>query len=131
MSMTASHLTPALILRELGKMNVSDMEGVLHKLQRLSATKKGALKANEARLLETINATLPVDERAAYRRLATRRKNGTLTPAEHRELLRLSDAVETLNARRMQSVVKLAALRKTTVPELMERLGLESLASHA
>jgi hypothetical protein len=74
---------------------------------------------------------LPVDERTAYRRLSTRRKNGTLTPAEHRELLRLSDAVETLNARRMQSVVKLAALRKTTVPELMERLGLESLATHA
>jgi hypothetical protein len=60
MSMTASHLTPALILRELGKMNVSDLEGVLHKLQRLSATKKGALKANEARLLETINATLKI-----------------------------------------------------------------------
>lgn len=129
--MTASQLTPALILRELGKMNVSDMEGVLRKLQRLSATKKGALKANEARLLETINATLPLDERTAYRSLSTRRQNGTLTPAEHRELLRLTDAVETLNARRMQSVVKLAALRKTTVPELMERLGLESLAPHA
>lgn len=128
--MTAAHLTPALILRELGKLNVADMEGVLHKLQMLAATKKGALKADEAKLLETINTTLPADQRMAYRRLSAKRKNGSLTPSEHRELLRLSDLVETLHAQRMQSLIKLAALRKTTVPELMERLGLESLPAH-
>jgi len=131
MSLTATHLTPALILRELGKLNMADMEGVLHKLQMLAATKKGALKADEAKLLEAINATLPMDQRTVYRRLSTKRKHGSLTPAEHRELLRLSDLVETLHAQRMQSLVRLAALRKTTVPELMERLGLESLAAHA
>lgn len=130
MSLTATHLTPALILRELGKLNVTDMEGVLHKLQMLAATKKGALKADEAKLMETINATLPTDQRMIYRRLSTKRKNGSLTPTEHRELLRLSDLVETLHARRMQSLVRLAALRKTTVPELIERLGLESLPAH-
>ncbi len=126
--MTAIHLTPALILRELGKLNVTDIESVLHKLQMLAATKKGALKADEAKLLETINATLPTDQRMIYRRLSTKRKNGSLTPAEHRELLRLSDLVETLHARRMQSLVKLAALRKTTVPEVIQRLGLAPLA---
>ncbi|MDB6006422.1 MAG: hypothetical protein JWR15_3409 [Prosthecobacter sp.] len=131
MSLTATHLTPALILRELGKLNVADIEGVLHKLQMLAATKKGALKADEARLLEAINATLPTDQRTTYRRLSTKRKNGSLTPAEHRELLQLSDLVETLHARRVQSLVRLAALRKTTVPQLMERLGLESLTTHA
>lgn len=131
MSVTATPLTPALILRELGKLNVADMEGVLHKLQMLAATKKGALKADEARLLESINETLPADQRTAYRRLSLKRKNESLSPAEHRELLRLSDAVEELHARRMQSLVKLAARRKTSVPDLMEQLGLESLATHA
>lgn len=129
--MTATHLTPALILRELGKLNVTDMEGVLHKLQMLAATKKGALKADEAKLLEAINETLPADQRTAYRRLSTKRKNESLTVGEHRELLRLSDEVEMLHARRMQSLVKLAALRKMPLLELMEQLGLESLAANA
>lgn len=130
MSTTANRLTPALILRELGKMNVVEMEGVLQKLQRLSAAKKGALQPSEARLLEVISTTLPPSQRAAYRRLSAKRKNGTLTSAEHGELLRLSDEVEMLHARRVQSVGKLAALRKVPVPSLMAQLGLESLASH-
>ena len=129
--MTATRLTPSLILRELGKMSVPDMERVLRKLQMLSATKKGALRADEARLLKAINATLPAEQRENYRRLSAKRKNGTLTPAEHRELVQLSDALETLHARRVQSVVKLAALRKASVPQLMKRLGLKTLASHA
>lgn len=128
--MIANRLTPALILRELGKMNVSEMDGVLQKLQRLSATKKGALRTNEARLLETINATLPSEQRATYRRLSTKRKSGDLTPVEHRELIRLSDLVEGFHARRLQSLVKLAALRKVTLAELMRQLGLESISSH-
>lgn len=125
-----NRLNPTLILRELGKMNVAEMENVLRKLHRLAATKKGALRPNEARLLETINATLPPDQRASYRRLVSKRKNGTLTPAEHRELVQLSDALEILHASRVQSVIKLAALRKVAVPELMAQLGLESLATH-
>lgn len=52
---------------------------------------------------------LPKDQRTAYRRLSTKRKNGSLTPDEHRELLQLSDLVETLHASRMQSLVRLAA----------------------
>ncbi len=129
MSMTATSLTPALILRELAKMSVSEVEGVMGKLQVITAVKKGALKPTEARLLKVINATLPAAERLNYRKLTTKRKNGTLTPVEHRELLRLSDEVETLHARRVQSVVKLAALRKVTVPEMMKRLGLPRLPS--
>lgn len=128
--MIANRLTPALILRELGKMNVSEVDGVLRQLHRLSATKKGALRANEARLLETINATLAPEQRTAYRRLSAKRKGGDLTPAEQRELIRLSDLVESLHARRLQSVVKLAALRKVTLAEVMGQLGLKSLATH-
>ena len=129
MAMTASRLTPALILRELAKMSVSEVEGVMGKLQVITAVKKGALKPTEARLLKVINTTLPAAERAEYRKLTTKRKNGMLTPAEHRELLRLSNEVEALHARRVQSVVKLAALRKMTVPEVMKRLGLPSLST--
>ena len=131
MSMNATRLTPALILRELGKMSAADMEKILPKIQMLSTTRRGALPKQEAAFLEVINATLPVAQRAAYRQLSTKRKSGSLSAVELRELSRLSDEVEKLHARRVQSLVKLAALRQTTVPELMQRLGLKSLATHA
>lgn len=128
--MTATRLTPALILRELAKMSLSEMEGMLGKLQVITAVKKGALKPSEAKMLQAINATLSPEDRANYRKLTTKRKKATLTPAEHRELIRLSDAVEMLHAHRVQGVIKLAALRKVTVPELLKQLGLPSLAAH-
>lgn len=130
MSMTATRLTPALILRELGKMSAADMEKILPKIQMISTTRRGALPKQEAALLEVINTTLPVDQRTVYRRLMTKRKNGTLSTIELRELSKLTDQVESLHAKRVQSLVKLAALRQVTLPELMQRLGLKSLATH-
>lgn len=129
MSMLSTRLTPALILRELAKMSVSEVEGVMDRLQVIRAVKKGALKPSEAGLIQTINSTLPAAERVMYRKLCARRKNGTLSPAGQRELMRLTDEVETLHARRMQSLVKLAALRKTTVLDVMKRLGLSTLVT--
>ncbi|MBE2286039.1 MAG: hypothetical protein IAE77_21470 [Prosthecobacter sp.] len=127
--MSATRLTPARILRELAKMSVVEVEGVMGRLQKITAVKRGALKPSEARLLEVINATLPAGERAEYRKLVNRRRNGTLTPADQRRLQHLSDQVETLHARRVQSVVRLAALRKLTVAEVMKQLGLPSLVT--
>jgi len=57
------------------------------------------------KLLKAIISTLPKDQHTAYRRLSTKRKNGSLTPAEHHKLLELSDAIETLHARRVQSLI--------------------------
>ena len=124
-------LTPAVILRELSKLSVGEMDVVLNKLQVLCAAKKGALPEVEAKLIMGINETLSAKDRAAYRRLSVKRKNEDLSPAEQRELIRLSDVIEVLHARRMTCLAKLAAIRKTSVPELMRGLGLASLASHA
>ena len=121
---------PASLLREMRKLSADDLDDIFLKLHLLrAARRKQTLPEREAALLATINRTLPTASRAAYRRLLAKRRAEKLTAAEHRELLRLSNESEMLNAERAKSLVGLAALRRTTVPELMAALGLKSLAN--
>lgn len=117
---------PESLLRAMRKLSPDEVDDDLARLHRLrAAQRKRTLPEREAALLAAINRTPPAPARAAYRRLEARRRAETLTPAEHRELLRLSDEWEFLNAERARSLAVLAALRRTTVPELMAALGLE------
>lgn len=82
------------------------------------------LSSAESRLLKTINASLGAIEWERYRLLLAKRDAETLERAEQAELIRLSDQIEEANARRMKAVAELARLRKTTIPALVETLGL-------
>ncbi|MEA3207763.1 MAG: hypothetical protein QOE70_820 [Chthoniobacter sp.] len=117
------------LLRAMRELSPDEVDDVLARLHRLrAAQRKRTLPEREAALLEAINRTPSATARAADRRLEGKRRAETLTQAKHRELLRLSDELELLNAERARSLVALAALRRTTVPELMAALDLESLA---
>jgi hypothetical protein len=121
---------PASLLRAMRKLSPDEIDDVLARIHRLrAAQRKRTLPEREAALLEAINRTPSAATRAAYRRLETKRRAESLTPAERRELIRLSDELELLNAERARSLVALAALRRTTVPELMAALDLKSLAN--
>lgn len=78
----------------------------------------------ESELLERINAGLP--ERKADRLgiLNARMNEVTLTPEEHAELIDLVDESEQLRLNRVEAIVELARSRETTVPLLMQELGL-------
>jgi len=122
--------TSARLLREMAQLPVGDLDRLAcNLLVPRSAKRAQRLPDREADLLLAINRVLSPRARARYRRLCAKRGAGTLRRAEHRELVRLSDETETINAGRAKSLVALAALRKITVPELMESLGLDSLAN--
>src|SRR5258708_4904204 len=121
---------PESLLRAMGKLSPDEVDDVLVRIHRLrAAQRRRTLPEREAALLSAINQTPPAAARAAYRRLEAKRRAETLIPSERRELLQLSDELELLNAERARSLVALAALRRTTVPELMAALDLESLAN--
>ena len=82
------------------------------------------LSPEESKLLKQINASLSAIEWERYRVLLAKRDNEILTASEHTELIALSDQIEEANARRMEAVAELARVRKTTVPALVENLGL-------
>ncbi len=80
----------------------------------------------EDELLAAIGERLAVPVWTRYRELSTKRGEETLTPQEHEELVRLSDAIEVWHARRVELVTDLARIRSEPFPKLMERLGLAS-----
>ncbi len=84
------------------------------------------LPAEEARLLQEINRGLPGATWQRYRALKEKRRAGSLTSEEQAELITVSDQIEEMNVRRMEQIVQLARLRRTTVDRLVKDLGLES-----
>jgi antitoxin component of RelBE/YafQ-DinJ toxin-antitoxin module len=84
------------------------------------------LSPPESKLLKQINTSLASIDWERYGVLLARREAETLNDHERAELIAASDKIEEANARRMKAVAELANLRKTTVPALMETLGLSS-----
>lgn len=83
-----------------------------------------ALSAKEAELLAQVSLGMPADVWRRYHALVGKRDDAILTPAEHAELIELSDRIEEANARRVGPLVELARLRGVTLAELMAHLGI-------
>ena len=84
------------------------------------------LSSEETKLVRRINRGLPVELRKRFDRLARRRKRGTLTADEHRELLQLSHEAENRDADRAAALADLAKLRRVPVRALMEQMGIKA-----
>jgi len=78
----------------------------------------------EQALLSAIAGALPEDAQRRLDELRERSREGTLTSAEHAELLAFVQKVERQDVARAQALVDLAKKREVTVSELMTDLGL-------
>lgn len=88
------------------------------------------LPKNEAQLLMKINQSLAGINWGRYRTLIERRQAELLTADEQQELIALSDQIEEANVQRLEYLSQLAQVRKTTLPALINALGLKP-ASYA
>lgn len=78
----------------------------------------------ETELLEKVNLGLSDAEWNRYWALRQGFERRTLTAAERTELQATSDRIERANADRMKYLIELAALRRVSVPKLMDELGI-------
>ncbi|MEA2692809.1 MAG: hypothetical protein QOJ16_2196 [Acidobacteriota bacterium] len=78
----------------------------------------------ERELLEEIGRSLPRKAATRYRSLITKRGTESLTAEEYAELLQLTDWVEKLDAKRLESVAELARLRRVSFESLVNELGI-------
>jgi len=85
-----------------------------------------SLNAAESRLFDEINHGFSESEWDRYRELLAKRTAEQLDEAERVELTTLSDSLERMNVRRLVLLSELAHLRNTTLPALMDQLGLQS-----
>lgn len=82
------------------------------------------LGATESELLARINQGFPEDLRGRYAELIARRRDESLTPEEHQELLRLTAETEGLEAERLAALAELARVRGVPLRTLMDDLGI-------
>lgn len=121
-----AHVSPGELIAAVEQLGTAELDRFLSQLLALLARRRApSLPTEEADLLLQINRGLPEDLRARLDELDARREAETLTGDEHAELIRLVARLEELEAQRIESMSRLAALRGVSLPALMRDLGLE------
>ena len=113
------------LLQAVEQLSQPELEQFVSRVIALRAKRRApSLPRTEARLLLKINQGLSPKVQKRYDELIVKRRAESLTPDEYDELLRISDHVENLEARRIEHLSELARLRKTSLTSLMEDLGI-------
>lgn len=84
------------------------------------------LPQDEAVLLQKINQGLPNDLQKRFEELIEQRQAETLTEVEYAELLQLTGQTEQYQADRLKYLSELADLRKVSLADLLNDLGIHS-----
>jgi len=113
------------LLKAIRQLSLPELEQFVSQVIALQAQRKApSLPHAEAELLIKINQGVAFEIQKRYDELIAKRRVETLTPDEHDELLRLTDQIEQVEAHRVEYLSKLAHLRRTSLTELMQNLGI-------
>ena len=113
------------LLKAVTQLSQRELEQFASQVMALTAQRRApSLPQAEAELLLKINQGVPPDIQKRYNELIAKRQAEILTPDEYEELLRLTQQVEKLEARRVEYLAELACLRGTSLTALMENLGI-------
>ena len=121
------------ILNGVSNLDTPELEKFLAEVAHLLAQRKAkSLPKREAELLLKINQRLLSEEaQEEYSKLYEKLQQESISPEEHKALLELIQLREEKGVERMNFLVELAQLRKVSLKELMEQLGIHSLADAA
>lgn len=119
------------LLKAAGRLSQPEFEKFVYRIIKLRARRQvKCLSYPEDELMLKINQGLEPGIQSRYDELiAKRRSESPLTKEEYRELLRLTDLSEELEARRVGYLAELARHRKMSITDLMENLGIQSPTS--
>ncbi|MCS7264208.1 MAG: hypothetical protein NZ805_05180 [Armatimonadetes bacterium] len=119
-SQAVSRWTAESLLEIVKKLPSAELEKFLAKLDEWRAERE------EEELLKFIkeNSQLPPEKQKRFNKLRRKLQNETITEREQQELLALWEELERRNVMRLEALIKLAKMRKVSVRELMEQLGI-------
>ena len=117
------------MLQDLAQLTARQLDAVMQRAAALRLQKrKRVLSSRESDLLRLINRGLSPEKSARLESLHQKLQDETIARHEQAQLLRLTDELERLGAERLQALTELAVIRKTTVPKLMNEMGLATAA---
>lgn len=114
------------LLKDVSQMPLLELERFVQAVNGLITQKKTTDKSYRERfLLGKINETVLGREKTErYQLLIRKLESATLTDIEHAELMQLTDEEEVIRYERLKYLVELAQLRAISLPQLMEKMGL-------
>jgi hypothetical protein len=115
------------LFKAVDELSEADLEHLVDRALFVQARRRGSvLTAEETELLLEINQGIKQELGDRYQVLLDKRDDETLTEAEHTELLDISNQIEGFGVRRIEALVKLAAIRQVSLLKLMNDLGIQS-----
>lgn len=119
------------LLEAVGQLDTPALERFVAAVIALQAHRKApSLAPTEAELLQRINQGIPAELQRRYDALIGQRRAERLMPDEHRELLRLTEEIERIDAARIADLAALARLRGVSLAQLTADLELTPVATH-
>lgn len=113
------------LLDQLEQFDLPALERVIQRANILRERKMaGSIEHYESKLVEIVNTGMPLTMQQRMAELVEKRESHIITNDELVELLTLTDEAEQVRVDRMDALIKLAALRETTVDELIEQYEL-------
>jgi hypothetical protein len=114
------------LLQAVERLPADELDAFAARINLLRARRSAPrLSADETTLLLHINsAGLAPEQQARFDTLVAKRQAETISAAELQELIQLTDLSEQRNVERLQALGDLARLRGTTIPALMDALGI-------
>lgn len=114
------------LVEVVSRLSEPDLERLSSEVNLVRAKRKSpCLPEHESELLQVLNQPAPAELQTRYDELISLRDAKTLTPAQHQELLGLTQKIEAHNVTRVKALTELAALRKTTLRELLRDLQIQ------
>lgn len=111
------------LLHGVEQLNSADLENFVNQVMQIQAQRKApSLSAEESELLNQINQGVSPETWQQYEELKQKRRAETLSESEHQTLIELGNQIEEANAKRIESLAKLATLRNVSLNSLMADL---------
>lgn len=113
------------LLAAAEQLTSADLGRFMNELVALRAKREApVLSDSEAKLIMAINRGLPAKLQQRFHELIEKRLDNSLSPAEHQEFMQINQRVEALNVERIKNLIALAEIRKSTLPMVMQELGI-------
>ncbi|MCP5101487.1 MAG: STAS/SEC14 domain-containing protein [Chloroflexi bacterium] len=121
-------ITTEMLLEAAAKLSPEELNDLVDTIINLRAGRTAtSLPQAESDLLEKINRGLPEPLWQRYEHLYKQRQAEALPADGHAELMKLSDQLEMMHAERIKHLIELAQLRKQSLSDLMNELGIQPI----
>ncbi|CAN5700651.1 hypothetical protein BH18ACI1_BH18ACI1_04230 [soil metagenome] len=113
------------LLNAIVQMPEGEFNRFVEKARKLRQ-KEQKVSLKEADLLHKINTIFSAEKRRRYNELYAEFQSENISEKEHKELLKLSDEFEILNAERLKYIGELATLRGQSLENIIKDLGIKT-----